>query len=377
MLQQRSILLFTCILPLLLGACGAKDVELSPAVSRPVKLFSVLGGEQSALRVFPGKVDAAQRADVGFRVSGQLEAILVREGDVVIEGQELARLDPADFEIVLEDRQATFDNSESNFTRGKELIVDGNISRRDYDRMEAEFRSASAALSQAQKDMEYTILTAPFSGRIAQRMVENFEDVLGKQTIFRVQNVGELDVVIDMPEALIRSFNVKIDDENLAEVDRTDTIRAVAQFEGRAGAEFPLTLKEVATKADMQTQTFKTTFAMTSPKNFTVLPGMTVNVSVNLAGLVAADTAKWVPVRAVQADSALNSRVWVLDKDSMTVSSQAVSVGRMSGNRIEVLQGLQGGEDIVSVGAPYLSEGMRVSQMASGEQAVPRADDPS
>ncbi|MCP4332929.1 MAG: efflux RND transporter periplasmic adaptor subunit, partial [Gammaproteobacteria bacterium] len=54
-----------------------------------------------------------------------------------------------------------------------------------------------------------------------------------------------------------------------------------------------------------------------------------------------------------------------------------VTVGRMSARNIEVSEGLAGGEEIVSVGAAYLSEGMQVSRMIITEQAEPRADDPS
>ena len=49
----------------------------------------------------------------------------------------------------------------------------------------------------------------------------------------------------------------------------------------------------------------------------------------------------------------------------------------MSGDLIEISDGLEGGEEIVSVGAPYLSEGMKVTRMLQTEQAQPRADDPA
>ena len=49
----------------------------------------------------------------------------------------------------------------------------------------------------------------------------------------------------------------------------------------------------------------------------------------------------------------------------------------MSGGNIEVNSGLVGGEEIVSVGAAYLADGMQVSRMILTEQAEPRADDPS
>ena len=48
----------------------------------------------------------------------------------------------------------------------------------------------------------------------------------------------------------------------------------------------------------------------------------------------------------------------------------------MTGDMIQITEGLNGGEEIVAVGAPYLAEGMQVTRMAETEQAVPRADDP-
>ena len=84
---------------------------------------------------------------------------------------------------------------------------------------------------------------------------------------------------------------------------------------------------------------------------------------------------KWVPVRSVQGDNALKPRVWVLNADTMTVSSRSVEIGRMSGRSIQVLEGLDGDEEIVSVGGPYLAEGMLVTRMKLTEQAIPRADD--
>ena len=99
----------------LLSGCGREEPEPPPPASRPVKLFTVGGGSSEAIRTFPGRVDATQRAELAFRVSGQLQELLINEGDLVEEGQVLARLDPTDYKIVLEDRQANFDNSERNF----------------------------------------------------------------------------------------------------------------------------------------------------------------------------------------------------------------------------------------------------------------------
>lgn len=360
-----------------LVACGGDEQAAPEPASRPVKVFVVEGGELDTARSFPGKVDASQRAELAFRVSGQLQELPVREGDLVKKGQVLARLDPADYKLVLEDRQAKYDNSSRNYNRAKDLVSDGNISRLDFDRMEAEYRSATAALSQASKDLEYTVLSAPFGGRIAQRDVENFEEVIAKQTVMWLQNIDQLDIVINLPESVVRSIRGGVRKE-VGDGEHTNPgVRATAQFGGRDDQTFPLTPKEVATKADPQTQTYRATFTMAAPTSFTVLPGMTATVMLDLSELVTMESVKWIPARAVQADSGLNPRVWLLDPATMTVSSRPVSIGRMSGSMIEITDGLAGGEEIVAVGAPYLAQGMRVTRMADTEQAVPRAGDAS
>jgi RND family efflux transporter MFP subunit len=377
--MRAHTLRFTASAMVLLGlvACGGADPEPPPPTSRPVKLFVVGGGDTGAVRSFPGRVDATQRAELAFRVSGQLQELYIREGDLVEEGQVLAKLDPTDYAIVLEDRQASFDNAERNFERGKELIVDGNISRLDYDRMEANYRTTTAALTAAQQDLDYTVLTAPFRGRIARRAVENFEEVLARQTVVWLQNLDELDVVIDLPESVVRSVRGGTrQEDSLGTGETAGTVLAYAEFDGRNDERFILQPKEIATKADDQTQTFRVTFTMAAPEEFNVLPGMTANVVLDLSAAVSDDEVKWVPARAVQGDADLQPRVWVLNADTMTVASQPVEIGRMSGGSIEVTSGLGGGEEIVSVGAPFLAEGMRVTRMQQSEQAQPRADEP-
>jgi len=378
MRSTTGSLIFVTVFASLLVACGRQEEPLAPPASRPVKVYTVDGGAAQAVRQFPARVDASQRAEMSFRVAGRLQEIAVREGDMVAEGDVIARLDPTDYRIVLEDRQATFDNAERNFLRGKELIVDGNISRIDYDRMEANYRTSEAALSQARNDLEYTEMLAPFQGRIARRLVENFEEVLAKQTLFYLQNVNALDVIINVPESLVRSVrgNSRIDDLE-EEIATRRKLPAWVSFGDKADTQFPLKIKEIATKADDQTQTYQITFTMNSPEDFTVLPGMTASVSVDFADVIVSDGSKWVPVRAVQADTGLTPRVWVLNPEDMTVSSREVSIGRMSEGRIEITGGLEGGEEIIEVGAPYLAEGMRVTRMAKAEQAIPRADDPA
>ena len=369
------ILLAAAALPALF-ACGGNEQEMPPPPIRPVKIFEVEGISGEALRRFPGAISASQRAALSFRVGGVLQKIEVREGDRVKAGQLLAALDPTDYEIRLKDRQATFDNAQKNYNRGSQLVAEGNISQLDFDRLEANFRTSQAALDAARQELEYTRLKAPFAGSIGRREVENFEEVTANQPIFQLQNLEQLDVSVDLPENLVRSLQSDQQVENVRDARVAEQIETWASFEGRGGERFPLEFKEVSTKADAQTQTFRVTLTMPQPQGFRVLPGMTANVFMDFSKVVTTDSTRWIPVTAVVADSGLDAQVWVLDGESMTVSPRPVTIGRMAEGRIEITSGLSGGEEIVSVGAVYLADGMQVSRMQLTEQAEPRADDP-
>ncbi|WP_299496719.1 efflux RND transporter periplasmic adaptor subunit [uncultured Shewanella sp.] len=362
---------FTSLLIMVLSV-SACDKQISAPIApviRPVKLFTVKMSEAGAIRHFPGRVEASQQADLAFRVSGTLHHIAVKEGDMVSQNQILAELDDTDFKIAVQDKQASFDKTQRNFERAKELITSGYISKMDYDRMESDAKKDKAALVNAEQQLDYTQLRAPFSGQIARRFVDNFEEVAAKEAIFALQGVNSLDVVINIPESIVRNLQA-------SEVEnRKQGMAVYAEFEGQKEHHFPLQTKEIATKADPDTQTFQVRFTMPSPKAFTVLPGMTVNVVIDFSKFTQSKPVYWLPASAVVADPVLDSRVWVLDPATMTVSSQAVKIGRMRGDEIQVTQGVTANEEVVAVGATYLAEGMKVSRMAQTEQAVPREDD--
>ncbi|MFT7289160.1 MAG: RND family efflux transporter MFP subunit [Halieaceae bacterium] len=378
-LLRRDFARLLLLLPLtLLPACSEPEPTAPGVSSRPVKTVVVDTAVGNEIRRFPASIQASKQAELAFRVSGQLAELSAREGDVVEAEQVVARLDPTDFRIALEDREAAFKNAQRNFARAGELIGSGNISQLDYDRMEADFRSNRAALAQAKANLSYATLRAPFRGRIARRYVDNFEEVNAKQGIVYLQDTDRLDVIIAMPESLVRSVSAgQTDDLSTVSVEESSVaaVRALASFDDHPEISFALELKEVATRADANTQTFSMTFAMAQPDSFVVLPGMTAQVEVDFSGLLIADSVTWVPARAVQADASLSPRVFILDSESMQVFSRSVSIGRMSGDKIEVLSGLTGGEEIVAVGAEYLAEAMQVTRLRTGEQAVPREDE--
>jgi RND family efflux transporter MFP subunit len=366
-LSQSRILLFASTLPFLtLLACSEPPAEQIIEVARPVKSIVVAGPDGGYLRNFTGRVDSANKAEMAFRVAGKIEQLAVNEGEEVKKGQLLAQLDQTEFRLTLQDKQATYERTRKNFDRAEELIKAGNISQRDYDTINANLKSADAALEQARQNLSYTSLVADFAGSVAKRHVEAFEEVQAKQPVFSMIDESSLLIRIDLPESLIL---------HLPQGDnRRKKIKVTASFGPAPDKHFPLSFREVSKRADAKTQTFEATFNLAKPSELTILPGMTADVMVDLSKVLS-EAIHYIPVTAVTANSGLEARVWTVDEETMMVHEQSISVGRMLGSSIAVTGGLEIGSRIVTAGAAFLAEGMKVTLMKEVEQAESRPDD--
>lgn len=97
-----------------------------------------------------------------------------------------------------------------------------------------------------------------------------------------------------------------------------------------------------------------------------ILPGMTAVVTARVRDHNWSQGLVEVAHEAVFADAASGSRVWVVDAVSGTVSGRTVSMGRLRGDQVEILEGLTPGERVVVAGVHHLREGQKVRLMHSG-----------
>ena len=213
---------------------------------------------------------------------------------------------------------------------------------------------AKARLDEAEKNLSYTYLRAPFAGMIGDRYVENHMDIKAQEEIVDLNDTTSVEVKINAAENIVAV---------LSEVEKELDVKVFAEFDAASGRRFDLSLKELAARADPETQTFQITFVMPQPGDLTLLPGMTalVRVVVNKQSGASISVPISVPAISVKTSPAGEKIVWVVNTDDMTVHQRKVTVGSMRGTEaIEILEGLEGGEHIVIAGLATLSEGMKV-----------------
>ncbi len=336
---------------LLVGCSEPPPADVAPTV-RPVKVLKLVGTDGSFTREFPGQVRAAQRAELSFEVAGTLKELPVREGQLLEEGDLVGALDDRDFASSLKSAQAEFNNALANFRRGSALVKDGNISKTDFDTLKSRRDVTSANLAKAEKAVSDTRLLAPFRGRVANRFVENFQDVQAKQAVISLQDIDELEILVDVPESQV--IRGPREDE--------EPPKMAALFEASPGKRYDLAIKEFSTQADPTTQAFRVVLSMEQPEEFQALPGMTAAVQVEFAGdATAAGSSYVVPAIAVFADETGNAQVWVVEPEGNTVQRRAVETGPLTGTEsIQIVSGLEADEVIAISAVSRLREDMEI-----------------
>lgn len=347
---RAGIAIVTLALALALAGCGERaDVAAQSPMVQPVKLYTVGTADEQRLRRFPAVVEAAQVAQLAFRVGGEIIEFPVKPGTRVQPGDLIARLDPTDYQLVLDQAQARFELADSQYRRTYNLVNEGVISPQQFDEVKSNLDIARANLETARANVRYTELRAPFAGTIANVLVERFETVQPQRPIATLQMDDAIDVSIRVPENLFARVQRDVDYQ-------PDVIFPVAPERA-----FPATLKEWDSAADPATNTYRVVFTLATPSDLNILPGMSATVVVD-ASVVAVDSEHTVvvPVSALFSPTTLAPHdgyaVWVYDPASQRVNQRLVSVRAITNQGVEISAGLHPGEQIVVAGVHALTE---------------------
>lgn len=347
---KRISWLISAVLLSVISGCGEGDAVVVPVeISRPVPMLVVGTSDTTSGLRFPGRVRAAQRADLAFNVPGQVLELPVEEGQLIKKGQLVARLDDANYRIQMRSAQAKLNKARTDYGRVEQLWQRSQaVAKAEVDKQRTAMDVAQADYALTKKDFDDTRLLAPFSGVVTKRYVENFSNVKDKEAIVSLQDLNNLEIVINVPERIVRNTPKQM--------------TGYAIFADQPESLLPVTLKSFSSESDSQTQSYEVVLALDSGYELTVLPGMSVDVIPQAleslsAGLVT------VPLQAIYSSADNITGVWVVQPETSRVTLQAVELGEVVGKDVVVLKGLKGGEKIVTAGVSQLREVMLVRSL--------------
>ena len=324
-----------------LTAAGCSKPEPPAQPLRSVRVMKIDGAAVSAGLTFPGEVRARFEARLGFRLGGKLVERRVDVGDRVKRGQVLARLDAQDASLNAAQAEAARALAEAEAKRYRELREKNFVSQAVLDAKETALKTAAAQAGVARNQAGYAALVADRDGVVTAVEAEAGQVVAAGQTVLRVAEGGEREIVVAVPEADIE----KVHAAEGFEV----TLNSVA---GRSWAG---RLRELSPSADAATRTFTARIAVPQADEAVRL-GMSARVAAKV-GL--RDTALRLPLSAFFTRND-QPNVWVVDPATQTVKLTKVETDGISGNEMRVKAGLQSGQLVVTAGANLLEDGQKV-----------------
>ncbi len=328
-----------------------EEDEEPPAI--PVEVATAIRGDIYATYSGTAPIEAFEFATVIAKVGGEIREILVEEGDSVVAGQVLARLDGDRLRLEVAQSDATLQKLKRDFQRNIDLEEKGLISTGDFEKIQYETEAFEASHNLTRLELSYTEIRAPINGVISERFVKMGNTIDVNSPAFQVTSLEPLVSYLHVPEREYRLLNA----------GQTAKL-AIDALQGMA---FTGTVARIGPTVDPQTGTFKITIEVSDPSR-RLKPGMFGRISI--FSDMHADVLQ-IPRSAI-IEEAGASTVFVVEDD--TASKRIIRTGYVEGGQVEILEGLTDDEIFITVGQAGLKNGAKVAVINAMEAAPPTSD---
>lgn len=364
----------------LLSACGGGGSPQSDADAHarvPVEVAAVARAPINASYSGTAALEAQNEADVVAKTTGVLLKLDAEEGQYVQAGQVLALIDPSSASNQLAQSEAQLRKAQTTYQRASKAIEKQLIPKAEYEADLYDMQAQAAATRSAQLQVSWTRIVAPISGVISRRMVKQGNLVQANQAIFHIVDMHPLTATLNVPE---RELGMLKSGQPLT--------LAVDAMPGR---EFAGSIQRIAPVVDASSGTFRVTcvFDNTASGNEPLRPGMFGRIDIvydqrrnalviprsalidedgeTAVFVVAQGPAKKTAPPAVKPKpgDAVAAEVKPVQPD-LVAKRRTVKIGYVDGDRVEIRDGLQPGERVITLGRDAVRDGSEVQVLASG-----------
>jgi membrane fusion protein (multidrug efflux system) len=332
----------------------AKDkaaAEDAAAASVPVEVQPLRRAAMVAVHSGTAPIEAHEEAEVVAKVGGEVRQILVEEGDAVKAGQLLARLDGDRLRLEVAQTEANLRKLERDYKRQLELSEKGLVAKGTAENAKFDLDALRAAYDRARLELSYTEIRAPIGGVVSTRYIKLGNTIAQNAPTFRVTDLDPLVAYVHIPEKEFR----KLAPQQPAEV----------VVDALAGERFTGVISRISPTVDPKTGTFRARVEVPDPSR-RLKPGMFARVNIVYERR---EDALQLP-RAAVLDADGTQSVFVVANGK--AEQRTVRTGLANSGWLEVVEGLDGSEQIVVVGQAGLKSGSAVKVVdAAAPQGAP------
>jgi len=289
------------------------------------------GNEEIA---YSGTMEESESTPLSFSGVGTVARVLVSEGDFVSKGQLLAELNDETYKNTYEMTLATLKQAEDAYKRLQPMYKNGNLPEIKLVEVETGLQQAKAAAAISKKSLDDCKLYSPVSGIVGKRSIEPGMTAMPNLTSINIVKIEKV------------FARVPISENEIASVKKGD--KAKIKIAALNNAEYTGTVEEVGVMADPIAHTYKIKIGIAN-SNRQIKPGMICNVFLSKANNT---PGLFIPGQAVLVDEQGRNFVYAVSNNK--AEKKFVKTGKLLRSGVEIIEGLNSGEQIVIVGLQKL-----------------------
>ncbi|MBR8241042.1 MdtA/MuxA family multidrug efflux RND transporter periplasmic adaptor subunit [Burkholderia multivorans] len=332
-------------------------------VPQPVQVAAATRGEMPVVLSALGTVTPLANVTVKTQLSGYLQSVAFKEGQIVKKGDLLAQIDPRPYQVALENAEGTLARDQAllatarlDLKRYRTLLSQDSIASQTVDtqaslvkQYEGTVKTDQAAVDSAKLNLTYARVTAPVSGRVGLRQVDPGNYVTPGDTngIVVITQLQPMSVIFTTSEDNLPQILKQVNAGQKLSVTAYNRNNTIPLETG--------SLETLDNQIDTSTGTVKLR-ATFDNKEGLLFPNQFVNTRL-LVDVIRDATI--VPTSAVLTGS-IGQFVYIVKPDN-TVTVRKVKVGPVDGERTSIVDGVAVGERVVTDGSDRLREGAKIS----------------
>lgn len=277
--------------------------------------------------------------------SGILTHVYVTEGQKVKKGQILARIDDGGLSQQLAQLKIQAELSKTTFERQQRLWDQKIGSEMQYLQAKSNYESQDQAIAQLEQQVAKTVVTAPFSGTIDDVMSEQGSVVMPGQTaLMRIVSLKNMYIVTDVPEKYVA--NIKRNKKVLVDFPILNK-------------QMVSSIRQVGDYIDPNNRSFKVEISVPNDDS-SIKPNLTAKLRIND---YSSENALLIPQSVISENALGEQYIYVIKEkngDEAIAAKTIIKTGMTQGDIIEVIEGLENGQEIILEGARSVNDGQKV-----------------
>lgn len=328
--------------------------SLRPRAVEVVTASLMTEGQATTLLTATGYIEAERKADLSPKITSRITELNVTEGSHVRTGDVVARLDHTDLDAQLAEKQAAWVNARAELDRQRSLHSEGLAPKSSLDAAVAAEATSRAAVRYVRALLDYTVIRAPFTGVVTAKRAFVGEAVspFGSSP----SGGGSGGAIVTLVEFTSLYVGADVNEANLSKLGAKQP--AEISLDAVPDRTYHGYLRQIVPAADRQKATVRVKVAFLDADD-KILPDLSARVSFT-AEPTSGKTGRTrvlVPAAAVRT---IDGKTGVFRIVEGRAKFQPVQKGPEAQGQVEILQGLSGGEQLISSSSGEIRDGDRV-----------------